>query len=123
VQLALKPLNFKVHILDLDRHRLIVNDQRCLLLLSKAHLLDEVFGGKSLLALLLAQRESLVGFNKLALGVHNHSLELVSLPHELLGVRVDLLLQLEVFFEKSVPLALTASLAPLVLLEKSALLA
>ena len=85
-----------------------------------ANLLDQVLGGGALVWLLLAESEAFVCLYQFALRVDNHCLELVPLPDQLLVVRIDLLLQLQVLFEKGVPLALTASFASLVLFHESA---
>ena len=112
-----------MHLLDLHGHSLVVRHQGCLLILVHSDLLDEVLGSGPLLSLLLTQGEPFVCLDEFALSIDDHSLELVPLPHELLAICVYLLLQMQVFFQEGVPLALALSFASLVLLNQTSQLA
>ena len=109
--------------MHLHSHCLIIVDQRSLLLLVDPNLLNKVFSCDSLLGRLLAESQSLVSFNELALRVDDDSLELVSLSDQLLAICIDLLLKLQVLFEQGIPLALALALSPLVLLKQPSELA
>ena len=109
-----------MQILHLHSHCLIVIDQGSLFFGVDADLLHEILGRRALIRLLLAQRQSFVGLDELSLGVDDHGLELVPLPDELLAIRVDFLLQLQVLFQKRVPFPLALAFAPLVLFNEAA---
>ena len=112
-------LELQVEVLHLDGHGLVVVDEGRLLLLTHSDLLHQVLSRHSLVLGVLAHGETFVGFDQLALGVHDHGLELISLPNQLLAVCVDLLLQLQVLPKECVPLPLATPLTPLVLFQKS----
>ena len=116
-------LQFQVQILHLHRHRLVIIDQRSLFLRIQTDLLDQVFSRSSLVSLLLTEGKSFVRLDELPLRVYYDSLELISLSDQLLAIGIYLLLQLQVLLQKRVPLALTMSLAPLVLINQFAQLA
>lgn len=78
--------------MNLQSHRLVVFDEGRSFLLVHTDLLDEILCSGALVIRLLGQSQPLVSLDKLALRVYNHSLELVTLPDQLLRVRVDLLL-------------------------------
>ena len=109
--------------MHLHRHRLVIIDQRSLLLRIQTDLLDQVFSRSSLVSLLLTEGKSFVRLDELPLRVYYDSLELISLSDQLLAIGVYLLLQLQVLLQKRVPLALAMSLAPLVLIDQFAQLA
>ena len=109
----------QVQILHLHRHRLIVIDQGSLFFGVDSDLLDQILSSRSLIRLLLAQRQALVGLDELTLGVDDHGLELISLPNELLAIRIDLLLQLQILLQECVPFPLALTLSPLMLLYKA----
>ena len=85
-------LDLEAQVLNLQGHRLVVFDQGRPLLLVDADLLDKILCSCALVIRLLGQSESLISLNKLALRVDDHCLELVTLPDQLLRIRVDLLL-------------------------------
>ena len=85
-------LDLEAQVLNLQGHRLVVFDQGRPLLLVDADLLDKILCSCALVIRLLGQSESLISLNKLALRVDDHRLELVTLPDQLLRIRVDLLL-------------------------------
>ena len=123
LELVAQLFNLQAEILHLQRHGLVVFDQRRSLFLVDSDLLDKILSGRPLIMGLLRQGKSLVGVNQLTLRVDNHGLELVPLPHELLRVRIDLLLKLQVLLQQGIPLALAASLPPLMLLLSASQLA
>lgn len=105
--------------MHLDCHRLVIVDEGRLLLLAHSDLLNQVLSCHSFVLRVLAHGKTLVGFDQLALRVHNDGLELVPLPDQLLAVCVDLLLKLQVLPKECVPLSLAAPFTSLVLLEQS----
>ena len=116
-------LQFQVQVLHLHRHRLVIIDQRSLLLRIHTDLLDQVFSRGSLVSLLLTEGKSFVRLDEFPLRVYYDGLELISLSDQLLSIGIDLLLQLQVLLQKRVPLALALSFAPLVLIDQFAQLA
>ena len=112
-----------MHLLDLHGHSLVVRHQGSFIILVHSDLLDEVLGCGPLLPLLLTQGEPFVRLDEFAFSIDDHSLELVPLPHKLLAICVDLLLQMQVLFQEGVPLALALSFASLVLLNQTSQLA
>lgn len=67
LELTFKLVDLEVEVLHLHSHRLVVIDQRSFLFLAQPYLLNEVFGSKSFVSLLLAQSKSLVGFDQFPL--------------------------------------------------------
>ena len=120
LQLVAQLLDLQVEVLHLESHGLVVSDQGSFLLVVHPDLLHEVLRRGALVRLLLAEGEALVRLDQLAFRVDDHRLELVPLPDQLLVVSIDPLLELEVLFEESVPLALAAPLTPLVFLDQAA---
>ena len=112
-----------MQILHLHSHRLVIIDKRSLLLSIQPYLLDQVFSRRSLIRLLLTKGKSLVCLDKLPFSVDNDSLELVPLTDQLLAICINLLLQLKVLFQESVPLSLALPLPSLMFLQETPLLA
>jgi len=110
-------LELEVKVLHLHSHCLVIVDQGSLFFLVHSNLLDEILSSLSLLLILLTEGQALVCLDQLALSIDNNSLELVTLSNQLLSVSIDLLLELQVFLEKGVPLARAVFLTTTVLFD------
>lgn len=112
-------VELKVKLLHLYSHLLVVVDQSGLLLLINPDLINQILSSSPLILSLLTQRQPLICLNELPLSIDDHSLELITLPHKLLSISIDLLLELQVLLQECIPLPLAASLTPLVLFNQS----
>jgi len=112
----LHPLILNDQVLDLQRQSLIVRKQCRLLILLNSYLLHEEVGSCSFVLLGLHMGKSLCGLYELPFVCDDHALKLFSLSKQLLGACGDLLLQVEVLLQKSVPLTLADTFTALMFL-------
>ena len=116
LQILPQSLILKSQGLNLVSQFLVVFEQGCVICVHTPDLLHKILSTSSLLLTLHTLCKSLVRLNYFALVVNDDSLELIPLAHQLLPLKLHLLLHLKVLSQKCVPFPLALFLPSVMLI-------